>query len=419
MSYESKRRKYSHNESTNLTEGDGKNIKLITSTQTWESMPSSDTNETDTCKVTLWWQPATGEDEQSVMCNIMQDQVHLIDLEGLPSFWPTETLESANENTSDVLKYANAAKLTCGHVFHPTALALHFVNMDMRCPVCREGSHKKLNLQSLPASVQSMFCSKKQQLQKDNALDQIDIASIIAGLELQIQIRGPAPTAHATHTTHATNATNATNATHTTHTTHTTPATPATPATSNHMRSILNTRIMSTDTQLREIAAQQANASQDTSITQANLINFPIHRSFQRILRSVLMRHADSSGCVFTIMLHHPLVPLHISSVEMSGNQFMSSMFNCLTMSGTPMECSGEVPLFCPVVGGSDRVAVLNSVYTSESTTASMSVDINMYMILNVAQYVSEVLGSLAQAASQSSGIGPHMLVSELVSLIH
>ena len=82
------------------------------------------------------------------------------------------------------------------------------------------------------------------------------------------------------------------------------------------------------------------------------------------------------------------------------------------------MECRGEVPLFCPVVG-SDRVAVLNSVYNPSSITAHMSVDINMYMILNIAQYVSDVLGSLAQAASQNNGIGPHMLVSELVSLIH
>jgi hypothetical protein len=39
-------------------------------------------------------------------------------------------------------------------------------------------------------------------------------------------------------------------------------------------------------------------------------------------------------------------------------------------------------------------------------------------MILNVAQYVSDVLGSLAQAVSQNNGIEPHMLVSELVSLI-
>ena len=168
--------------------------------------------------MTLWWQPATCEDEEPVMCNIMQDQVHLIELEGLPSHWP---LESANGNPADKQQHANAAKLACGHVFHPTALALHFLNMAMRCPVCREGSHKKLNLQSLPASVQPTFCSKKQQLQKENALDEIDIASIIAGLELQIQIRGPAPTANTTHTT------------------------ADTASTSNYVRSVLNTSVSS------------------------------------------------------------------------------------------------------------------------------------------------------------------------------
>ena len=136
-------------------------------------------------------------------------------------------------------------------------------------------------------------------------MEQIDIASIIAGLELQIQIRRPSSSTFTTSSSQSSQS----NQVH---------------SQVSQVRSILNTRVLSTDTQVQQIVAQQADMTQHTSMTQANLINFPIHRSFQRILRSILMRHgshADNSGTVFTIMLHHPLVPLHISSVEMSCNQ--------------------------------------------------------------------------------------------------
>lgn len=67
-------------------------------------------------------------------CAIMQEVSSEVELLDLPSTW---TLR----------KFAlNTVKLPCQHTFHPTALAQHFAYRCMRCPVCRAGGDKPLEM---------------------------------------------------------------------------------------------------------------------------------------------------------------------------------------------------------------------------------------------------------------------------------
>ena len=159
------------------------------------------------------------------------------------------------------------------------------------------------------------------------------------------------------------------------------------------------------------IQQQEAN----TQLT--NLINFPVHRSFQRIARSVLERHSEFPGNTIMFVLHHPMVPINIQSAEIPARQVMARLFNCLTMEGTPLECHGSVPLFCSAAGV-EPVAVVNSKYTMSNTTPSVTIDVNIHMILNIASYVSEVLGSIARATMYNESVGPQMLVPEIITII-
>lgn len=332
--------------------------------------------------VKLWW----NESEPEVMCNIMKDETKNITFSDLPSSWPTVDDKTVPDSTVKNPQLANTAKLPCGHVFHPTALALHFLNMDMRCPVCREGKENRMSVQSVPASVRDMFTQKQEQLSRNDSenMTQDDILRIVAGLELHMELRGTSPINNA-HT---------------------------------QSRGIFKSRIPCSQTQMNHILAQE----REREATQFPLINFSLHRSFQRLSRPVLQRHAESLNNGVIFRLYHPLVPIPIASTELSASEALDTLFNCLTMQGTPLECAGQVPLYCLPVAGNEPVVVVQSKYSgseASGSTPTVSIDINMHMIINIATYVSQVFTTLVEAtAMQDDVLGPHILVPEIIGIM-
>ena len=370
----SKRRKHTHE--TNCADEN-----LLTE-QLWSSDPNSDTGGVFSHSVKLWW----NEREPEVMCNIMQDETRHVTFSDLPSSWPAVNIRTESEETATDLQLANTAQLACGHVFHPTALALHFLSMDMRCPVCREGNQHRMSIDSVPPSVRNMFTQKQEELSRSESenMTQEDILRIVAGLELHMELRGMSPINHV----HA------------------------------QSRGIFKSRIPCSQTQINHILEQE----RGRNITHFPLINFSLHRSFQRLARPVLQRHAESLNNSVIFRLYHPLVPIPIASTELSASEALDTLFNCLTMQGTPLECAGQVPLYCLPVAGNEPVVVVQSKYSmsgASESTPTVSIDINMHMIINIATYVSQVIGTLVEAtAMQDDVLGPQMLVPEIISIM-
>lgn len=58
--------------------------------------------------------------------------------------------------------------LPCGHVFHPSAIALHFLTRGMRCPVCRAGGEDKLDLSCVESRERKMLINKSIIMQEDS-----------------------------------------------------------------------------------------------------------------------------------------------------------------------------------------------------------------------------------------------------------
>ena len=79
-------------------------------------------------------------------CAILQENIREIDdANGLPLTW---TLDGRSVNT---------VELPCRHNFQISALAMHFVTYDMRCPVCRDGPSEKMQLSSIPDQIRQVF----------------------------------------------------------------------------------------------------------------------------------------------------------------------------------------------------------------------------------------------------------------------
>ena len=55
----------------------------------------------------------------------------------------------------------------------------------------------------------------------------------------------------------------------------------------------------------------------------------------------------------------------------------------------------------------------------ASESTPTVSIDINMHMIINIATYVSQVIGTLVEAtAMQDDVLGPQMLVPEIITIM-
>ena len=81
-----------------------------------------------------------GQDD--TICHIFQSKPSEVSIENLPMVW-----EVGSGRKFDTIQ------LPCTHTFNPTAVALHFMAHDMRCPVCRCGPENALDAECLPLSV--------------------------------------------------------------------------------------------------------------------------------------------------------------------------------------------------------------------------------------------------------------------------
>lgn len=82
------------------------------------------------------------------VCNIFKEKINYIEgEEHLPAKW------DVNGHT------CNMARLECGHAYHASAIAMHFLMSDMRCPICRRGPHSKMLIDSIPKEIRGVFAN--------------------------------------------------------------------------------------------------------------------------------------------------------------------------------------------------------------------------------------------------------------------
>ena len=97
----------------------------------------------------LRWRGTGGEVECVLAlrgeCGIFHGESAELELGGLPEAWVVGGAAYC------------AAALPCGHTFHVSALAMHFLLGDMRCPMCREGPPGAMSTSCLPDSVRALF----------------------------------------------------------------------------------------------------------------------------------------------------------------------------------------------------------------------------------------------------------------------
>lgn len=86
-------------------------------------------------------------------CLIMHEKTSSVSFEDMPCKW---------QGVYDTLI------LPCGHVFHPSAIALHFITSGMRCPVCRAGGADTLDLSCVANRERQMLIKKSIAMQEDS-----------------------------------------------------------------------------------------------------------------------------------------------------------------------------------------------------------------------------------------------------------
>ena len=302
------------------------------------------------------WKTHTGEHvlscklfaapDDSLVCGIMQEATNSVAVQGLPDSWPGEPP-------------ANTAQLECGHVFHPAALALHFLVTDMRCPVCRAGFTESMHLDSIPAEDRDVYESKAASIKHadewEGLMPGVDqITDVLKELELKLSVSDAAL----------------------------------------EMTSV-RTPILFSEAQLVAIQAQRPQDAPHTS-------NFAVHRSFQRLLVALLHRQARQARAFperrVQFVLKHPLVPVSIRSDEMSIDWACGNLFD--PGLGGPRRA---LPLFSPMITGSDPVAYVRVEFLDDCAVPKISIELNVLFLLHIANYVSTVLASIREAVEQNT----------------
>ena len=115
-------------------------------------------------------------------CFIFHLPTNDVEIAGLPSAWELNLSKGKSEVLSEVkkselkkseLKKAfNTATLPCGHTFNPSALTLHFLLSDMRCPTCRVGPEARMDASCLPLELQQTFREHVRAIQERAKLEE-------------------------------------------------------------------------------------------------------------------------------------------------------------------------------------------------------------------------------------------------------
>jgi len=120
-------------------------------------------------------------------CNILHEDTHDAHVPGLPSTWPGGAGEPCPSLT-----------LPCGHTFHPTAIAVHFLYQHMRCPVCRAGYDGAMRLECVPTETRDAFRDKLQSMRlcdypPAGLLYAVDVSDVEVDLLLTVEVGRPHP----------------------------------------------------------------------------------------------------------------------------------------------------------------------------------------------------------------------------------
>lgn len=342
-------------------------------------------------------------------CGIMQEPTHLVELDDLPQAWPRETcgapggVSNIHDRPAAQGAFANTAHLPCGHTFHACSLALHFLVQDMRCPICRVGREMRMSLACVPASIRGLYASKLEALDAPEAgVDPMEILEVLTQMSLQVLVQFPRRQSHTTRRA----------------------------ATEGmHAESLIQSRLLVSEEDIaRHILAiggtpretARAEAAPEAAAPAAPAAPrvppappppppgdahvgflgpsvtglFRTHRSFQRIIQSILERQQASSSVLF--MLQHPLVPLEITSAGIEVRRAQAMLF------GQQDSTQESIPLFCSAVSGVEPIAHIQSVYDNQHDTAEISVSINIAVIVNMALYVAQVLNQLSEIIGEN-----------------
>ena len=81
-------------------------------------------------------------DECPITCGLISESDTIFDTK--LSFFPDK-------------KLVTKGSLPCEHSFSLVYLAYHFIQNNMRCPICRSGSNEKLSVECLPLHVRTVF----------------------------------------------------------------------------------------------------------------------------------------------------------------------------------------------------------------------------------------------------------------------
>ena len=343
----------SHEESDENTVNAQENTKDIVqvndSLQCWKSC---DNEYAMTCELYT-----TNDD--SLVCPIMHEPPFSAQLEDIPGTWPLA------ENNS-----ANTVRLECSHTFYIPALALHFLVTDMRCPVCRAGSSCKMDIACVPLCVRDSYVAKLSTLQQRTVQEDVinmqpeHIANVLSELELEMRI-------------FTTSAEDATILIH---------------------KATAKTRLVFDARHVTEIQGRSLHASNnDFHQPEFDMItNFAVHRSFQRLIRSMLGRQfLQQTQSSVRFALTHPLLPLGFKTNLLNVNE----VWNLYFAQGATSDMG--IPFFCTHIGGTEPLAFLRCALCSIANTTSVTIDVNIHVIINIISYVSDVLESIQAGVQQ------------------
>ncbi len=116
-------------------------------------------------------------------------------------------------------------------------------------------------------------------------------------------------------------------------------------------------------------ADADADADTDAHAGHASVMGlFGTHCSFQRIIQSILERQDASSNVV--LVLQHPMMPLEISSSEMSVQNAHAALFG---MHSGQVQGPVSIQLFCSAISGIEPIAHVHSAYSTRRTTRQTS----------------------------------------------
>ena len=299
-------------------------------------------------------------------CAIMHEPTHSASFDDLPQLWPMHDAEDPEKDSAG----ANTVQLECSHFFYAPALAFHFLIQDMRCPVCRKGSQERMQLQSVPASVRDVYAAKVQASHQNSAQEDVvaihplQIHSILSQLEVEMRIFAPS-------------------ATELPWSAHSATARSRVVFEEHHVQHVLQT------------AASRTHNIEDRMTT-----NFAVHRSFQRLIRSIVGRHFFlNTQCTVRFALTHPLLPVSFVSNDINIGHLWLAHFT------VPSPDAASIPLFCSSVSGVDPVAFIRTMHYADSHTTSITVDMNIHIIMNILTYISDVLDSIQNSVQMQMSL--------------